>query len=429
MRRKSLWIAAGCVLAVVGLRPVFSSSAPPPSNEKVIYSFQAGSDGVYPSDLTIDSEGNLYGTTSEGGEPTCVYYGSTWAGCGTVFELKRTADGWKEEILYRFNAKGNNVGGALPAAGVTFDKAGNIYGTTYGNPNECGQGNVFKLAPDSHGGWTETVLYSFTCEGAGYNPDSDLVFDAQGNLFGTAQDAVFELIPQADGTWKEETLHVFNGSPDGAVLSSAVVLDSSGNLWGTSTSGGTGRCQRFVFTPGCGIVYKLTPTSGGKWTETVVYDFARGGGNAVSPSGGFILESAGHLFGTTLAGGDGIGSVFELTQAQKGWKQNVLYRFYGSPDGEFPSGQLEMNSAGAVFGVAPRGGKNGYGILFEVESSKTHGRTEKVLHSFAGGSDGAYPYAGVVSDSHGHLYGTTSVGGTGTACNNYGCGTVYEVTP
>jgi hypothetical protein len=429
MRRKNFWIAAGCILVMVGLRPVFSSGAPPAAGEKVIYSFQGGTDGAGPSDLTMDSEGNLYGTTGGGGEPTCVYYGDTWNGCGTVYELKRTQDGWKEQILFRFNANGDNVGGALPAAGVTFDKAGNIYGTTSGNPNDCGQGNVFKLTPDSHGEWKETVLYTFTC-GNGYNPDSDLVFDAQGDLFGTAQDVVFELIPQGNGKWKEITLHQFKGAPDGWSLSSGVVLDSSGNIWGTTTSGGTRRCEYAANTSGCGIVYKLTPTSGGKWNETVVYEFARGGGRAVTPSSGFRFESAGHFFGTSLAGGDGIGSVFELTESQKGWEQNVLYRFIGYPDGDFPLGQLEVNSAGALLGVTYDGGKTGYGIIFEVDLSKTNGRrTEKVLHNFAGGADGAYPTAGVISDSHGHLYGTTSGGGSGTACGNYGCGTIYEVTP
>jgi hypothetical protein len=429
MRRKAFWIAASCILDAVGLRPVFSSGAAPASTEKVIYSFQGGDDGEGPSDLTMDPEGNLYGTTFLGGEAQgCVYFGNSWSGCGTVYELKRTPYGWKEEILYRFNAKSDNVGGALPAAGVIFDKVGNIYGTTYGNPNNCTQGNVFKLSPDSRSGWTETVLYTFTC-GNGYNPDSDLVFDAQGNLFGTAQDVVFELMPQANGTWKEVKLHTFNGAPDGSGLSSGVVLDSSGNIWGTTRSGGTGTCEYAPSTPGCGIVYKLSPTAGGKWNETVVYNFARGRGRAVTPSSGFRLESAGHFFGTSLAGGDGIGSVFELTQSPKGWEQNVLYRFIGYPDGEFPLGQLEMNSDGTVFGVTYRGGKSGYGILFEVPSSKTNERREKVLHAFAGSADGAYPSAGVISDSQGHLYGTTNGGGSGTACGNYGCGTVYEVIP
>ena len=258
--------------------------------------------------------------------------------------------------MYRFNAKNNNVGGALPAAGVIFDKAGNIYGTTYGNPG-CGQGNVFELAPDSDGEWKETVLYTFAC-GNGYNPDSDLVFDAQGNLFGTAQDVVFELMPQGNGKWKEITVHQFDGAPDGWVLSSSVALDSSGNIWGI-TIWGHRESVSTPSTPGCGIVYKLTHTLGGKWNETVVYDFVRGGGRAVNPSNGFVLESAAHFFGTSLDGGDGIGSVFELTQSQKGWQQDVLYRFIGDPDGEFPSGQLWITPDGAVIGVTPEAGRLG----------------------------------------------------------------------
>ena len=120
-------------------------------------------------------------------------------------------------------------------------------------------------------------------------------------------------------------------------------------------------------------MYKLTHTLGGKWNETVVYDFARGGGRAVNPSNGFVLESAAHFFGTSLDGGDGIGSVFELTQSQKGWQQDVLYRFIGDPDGEFPSGQLWITPDGAVIGVTPRGGKAGYGILFEGPPQKQMG--------------------------------------------------------
>ncbi|HTA25890.1 MAG TPA: choice-of-anchor tandem repeat GloVer-containing protein [Terriglobales bacterium] len=204
MRRKDFWIATSCILVVAALLPRLlparSSGATPASTEKVIHSFTGGSDGEGPSsDLTLDSEGNIYGTTGTGGESYCKFQGETWPGCGTVFELKRTADGWQEQILYRFNNNNNENGGALPEAGVIFDSSGNLYGTTEGLPNDCGQGNVFKLVPDSHGGWAETVLYSFTCGSGGYNPHADLVFDDKGDLFSTAGSIAFELVPQPDG--------------------------------------------------------------------------------------------------------------------------------------------------------------------------------------------------------------------------------------
>jgi hypothetical protein len=167
----------------------------------------------------------------------------------------------------------------------------------------------------------------------------------------------------------------------------------------------------------------------GSWTETVIYNFARGGGFAVNPSSGLILDHPGHLFITTVAGGDGLGTVVELTKSQRGWEQRVLYRFYGSPDGHMP-GKVEIN-AGVGFGVTLYGGTDGVGTVFGLEHSALNGWKERVLHSFAGGSDGSGPAAGLVSDSHGHLYGTTLNGGSGTGCGNgeNGCGTVYEITP
>jgi hypothetical protein len=128
MRRKSFWIAASCILAVVGMRPVICSGAVPAGTERVIYSFTGHSDGANPmSDLAIDAAGNLYGTTNHGGTNTCSL------GCGTVFELERTNDGWKEQVLHSF-AGGND--GSYPAAGMIFDKAGNLYGTTAQGGNQ-----------------------------------------------------------------------------------------------------------------------------------------------------------------------------------------------------------------------------------------------------------------------------------------------------
>jgi uncharacterized repeat protein (TIGR03803 family) len=416
MRQKRFWIAAGCVLAVLGLLPAFSSGEAP-IGYSIIYSFTGGSDGGNPlSDLTVDAAGNLYGTTQGGG-----------TGGGTVFELKRTKNGWKEEVLYNFGSHQSD--GVAPHAGVIFDKAGNLYGTTSGAGANCDCGTVFKLSPNSHGGWTETILYSFTNQnGDGANPQTDLVFDAHGNLYGTAAlggdssheacigyfrtgcGIVFELTPHADGSWTEATIYAFTGVPDGATPSTPVVLDSLGNVYGLTEGGGNGKCL-YAITPGCGVAYKLTPSSGGKWTESVIYELDRGRGFAVNPSGGLLFDNVGHLIGTTLAGGNGLGAVFELEQSEKMWKETVLYRFYGNPDGAYPVGQLSTDEKGDLFGVAFWEGAHRFdGMVFELMPGRTQDWKEKILHGFAGGIDGSRPEAGLVSDSQGHLYGTTEQG-------------------
>jgi hypothetical protein len=427
MRPHYPWIAASCILALFGMLPVFSSSTPPAGREKVIYSFQGGTAGASPmSDLILDSAGNLYGTTELGGG----------TGNGTVFELKRTQDGWKERVLYSF------MGGAdsgEPQAGVTFDKSGNLYGTT--------QGTVFKLTPNSGGGWTESVIYTFNCSSgtAGCNPQGNLVFDVNGNLYGTTSSgaggncgkynngcgAVFELIPHTNGSWTEATIHSFAGAPnDGAVPVAGLVLDSAGNFYGTTQYGGGGSCGRYsTIPPGCGTSYKLT-FSGDTWTETVLYSTVRGGGFGIYPSGELFVDNASHLMGVTLEGGDGIGTVFELNYREnKGWQQTQLHIFHWNPDGGFPSGRLIPDTKGDLFGVTSKGGakQSSEGTVFELEHSHS-GWKENILHIFTGAPDGANPSTGLVSDSQGHLYGATKNGGSGAGCGQ-GCGTVYEVTP
>jgi hypothetical protein len=197
-------------------------------------------------------------------------------------------------------------------------------------------------------------------------------------------------------------------------------------------SGGAGKCLLTVGYSGCGVVYEFTPNSGGGWTEAVLYTFARGGGYAVNPSAGLILNNPGDLFATSVAGGDGSGTVLELKRSKKGWEQTVLHRFYGIPDGLGPVGKLEMDTD-ALFGVTVNGGISGiygYGTAFELKRSETGSWKETILHSFAGGTaDGYYPQAGMVSNGQGSLFGTTQYGGTGTACRAGTCGTVYEIAP
>jgi uncharacterized repeat protein (TIGR03803 family) len=428
MRRNRFLAAVSSAFAFFCLPLALTASASAASG-KIIYSFQGGRDGAYPySDLVVDAAGNLYGTTSQGG------VGCDGQGCGTVFELVRTNGGWKHQVLYSF-AGGSD--GSSPMAGLVFDGAGNLYGTT--------SSTVFELSPNGHGSWIESVIYTFTGGADGSNPMADLVFDGQGNIYGTDTQggqycsgkfgngcgAVFELTPQAGGSWLESTLHTFAGGQDGAVPSSGVLLDASGNVYGMTLYGGTGSCfvgDVWVSFDGCGTTYQLSPESGGTWTETILYNFVRGGGFGLGPSGGLLFDRAGHLYGTSQGGGDGYGTFFELRDSQKnGWQQGDLHFFYGNPDGQAPVGRLLVDAGRSVFGVTQDGGANGTGVVFELRRGK-HRWNERILYDFPSTSYSISPQAGLVLDSHDRLYGTTQYGGSGTACYA-GCGTVYEVTP
>ena len=437
MRRNHYWIGGIGILALLALMPVISSGAPPASkakppsaHEKVLYTFTGGADGGNPvSDLILDSAGNLYGTTSAGGSATSCGWG-----CGTAFELKRTQTGWEERVLHSFGNSQND--GQLPEAGMIFDSSGNLYGTTREGDGTSRYGTVFKLAPNGKGGWTESIIYSFPDVAL---PVSDLIFDAQGNLYGTTPyngsaggdgyGTVFELIRHPDGSWTESTLYQFAGPPgDGANPSSGVVFDSAGNLYGLTLAGGSNHCEY----PGCGIAYKLTPDGKGNWKETVLFNFARGSGFAVIPSAGLLVDPDGdRLVGTTVQGGDGVGTVFVLNQPKHGeWRQDVVHRFYDNLDGSTPVGQLTKDSHGNLFGATLLGGPGRNGMIFEMGIQAKGPWKETILYDFAGGTDGANPYAGMVLDNQGHLYGTTYRGGAGTLCEGTGnCGTVYEITP
>ncbi len=224
----------------------------------MLYSFPGGSGGGYPfAGLIFDSAGNLYGTTR--------YDGSS--GWGVVFELTpRANDQWVETVLYSFTG---GADGSTPYAGLIFDGAGNIYGTTSagGNltctylPDSCGV--VFELTPSASGPWIETILYSFTGGSDGANPNAGLIFDSGGNLYGTTlyggnqnnDGVVFALTPSASGQWTETVLQAFTGGNDGARPYDGLILDSANNLYGTAFAGGSASS---------GVVFELTPPAKNK---------------------------------------------------------------------------------------------------------------------------------------------------------------------
>jgi hypothetical protein len=279
----------------------------------VLHSFNR-QDGLAPwgAGVILDTSGNLYGTTMYGGSGTCNNYGTP--GCGTVFELRpKTGGGWSEEVLCDF--QNNGTDGNYPQAGVIFDAAGNLYGTTLGGGTD-GYGTAFELISTKRGTWTEKVLHDFNSNDGGGSPDGSLIFNSSGNLFGTITGSgncnsgngcgsVFELIPKASGAWTAKVLHKFNGA-DGDSPGAGLILDASGNLYGTTEEGGNGTCNG-----GCGIVFELTQKTGGAWTEKVLHKF--NGSDGYGPDS-LIFDNSSNLYGLTYLGGTHrSGTVFELT--------------------------------------------------------------------------------------------------------------------
>jgi uncharacterized repeat protein (TIGR03803 family) len=312
------------------------------SKEKVLHSFN-GNDGATPAgSLIFDAAGNLYGTTPGGG----AFDG------GTVFELTPGAGGtWTETVLYNLGGGGGDAGGS--AAGLTFDAAGNLYGT--GGGGAFDGGTVFELMPGEGGTWTEKVLHSFNVnDGDGAWPVAGLIFDAAGNLYGTTpsggalgRGTVFELTPGAGGTWTETVLYNSGGVPQ-----AGLIVDAAGNLYGTTSVGGTKACSN------CGTVFELTKGTNGTWTKKVLHHFSSNGRDGRNPVAGLIFDAAGNLYGTTLAGGRGGGTVFELSPtAGGGWKEKILHIFGNhSNDGIKPRAGLILDAAGKLYGTTAMGG-------------------------------------------------------------------------
>jgi len=379
------------------------------ATEKILHSFGGGSDGTYPtSALVVDASGHLYGTTFAGG----AY------GLGTAFELSPNAGGgWTEKILHSF---GNGTDGGNLYAGLIFDASGNLYGTTYAG-GAYGAGTVFELSPRTGGGWAEKILHNFGNGTDGANPCASLIFDAAGNLYGTTYQGgaytsgtVFEMSPKAGGGWTEKTLHSFGKGTDGAKPFYGLIFDASGNLYGTTNLGG-------LYTY-YGVAFELMPKVGADWMEKILHSFGNTGDGS-NPSG-LIFDASGNLYGTTSSGGAGyLGTVFELTPSSGGdWTETLIFSF-DFTDGSDPHAGVIFDAAGNLYGVTDEGGASESGTAFELTLGNGGTWTETILHSFAfDGRDGANPYASLVSDAAGNLYSTTDAGGT------YGVGAVFEIT-
>jgi uncharacterized repeat protein (TIGR03803 family) len=341
-------------------------------SETILHTFQGypGDGGVPLANLTLDSAGNLFGTTLIGGA----------AQAGTVFELSPPAPGqtlWSESILYEFS--GAEGDGQFPYSSLLVDAAGNLYGSSFlgGSSN---QGMAFELLAPTGGatGWSLRPLHSFAGGTDGANPISGLTVDSHGDLYGTTftdgvsgitGGTVYELVP-GGGVFTESVLHTFIGATPGGAIDGALpygnlVLDSQGDIFGTTLAGGGGQ-----IIPGelsnAGAVFELSPPSGGgsAWHETLIHSFNGDTGEPAttdgeSPYGGLIFDALGNLYGTTAQGGtNDYGTAFRLSRPAAGsttWTQSVLHNFQGYPDGVGPYGSLLLGASGQLYGVTRNG--------------------------------------------------------------------------
>jgi uncharacterized repeat protein (TIGR03803 family) len=313
-----------------------------------------------------------------------------------------------EEVLYSFGASPD---GENPYGGITFNN-NNIFGTTY-DGGAYGYGSVYELTSNGSGGYTEAVLYSF-CPASpsctdGQNPAfGSVAFDSNGNLYGTTylggsngNGVVFELT-LSGSTWTYNVIYNFGAAPDVANPVNGLIWDTAGNLYGTGYNGGGG---------GNGGVFELSPNGSGGWTEQVAASVA-------SLLGGLAIDSSGNIYGTTDD------SVYKLEpNGSGGFLVKTIFTYSSteaSTEGSNPNGTPLLDSSGNVYGTTSAGGKSSDGVIYKLIYNSTKGTyTYKVLYDF--GANGTVPYAGLVSDPSGNLYGTTTAGGKNKA------GIVYEL--
>lgn len=326
----------------------------------VLHNFTGGRDGSRPqAGLTLRGQ-TLYGTASSGGDG-----GFCQGTCGTAFKLTYKGSGWVFSPLYEFQGgEGQSTDGSNPIARVVFGPNGSLYGTTTGLTDN---GTVYNLMP----------------------PATPPVSALQ--------------------TWNHTVLHRFSGSDGDSPQWGDLVFDQAGRMYGTTEFGGSGAE---------GTVYRLVQSQG-TWTESVIYSFADEGGSGILPESGVVLDSSGNLYGTTYGGGNGWGTVYELSLVGSTWVRSDLYTFQGSTDGIAPYSGVVFDQQGNLYGATTAGGAHDGGTVFQLAPSNG-GWTFSLLYSFSGNGGG--PVNNLVMDAAGNLYGTTSADGA------HGLGSVFELS-
>ena len=370
-------LAQVITLMLMASLPVFAQT------ETVLHSFN-GNDGSLPGPrLTLDSAGNLYGSTV-----------GNYPSIGSIFRITPTG---AVKVLYKFTDGQQRL---FTTGKLVLDSHGNLYGVDQ-TGGASGNGSIFRLTASG----VFTVLYSFTGKADGAFPNG-VITDGRGNFYGTTnmggasgQGTVFEFAPDRG----VKVLYSFTGGSDGGEpFDAALYRDSQGNLYGTTMFDG----GKISF----GVVFRVTPQG----TESVLHTFL-GGSDGAHPKGSLIADSDGNLYGTTSSGEHlSGGTVFRITPAGA---MTELHTFSGS-DGFDPNAGLAIDAQGNLYGTTFSGGTSNEGVVFEITSESA----ESELHNFSG-SDGATPYSGLIIDEQDILFGTTGFGGT------FNQGTVFKLTP
>lgn len=381
----------------------------------VVHDFSDGADGAFPeyAALILDSAGNLYGATTQGGVQTgaCMPTG----GCGTIFKVDPSGN---ESVFYAFS--GDTNGPRLPYGTLLRDGKGNFYGTSWGGgtsgPGACnnyGCGTVYEVSALGQ----EKTIYNFSGGSDGATPTAGLTLGADGRVYSTTHNGG---IDQAGVVFAigqggvESVVYSFLAGNDGANTWAGLVRDPAGNLYGTTLAGGgfNANCGGAF---GCGTIYEVTESG----DETILYHF-QGLDDGNWPYGGLIRDEQGNLYGTSQAGTGGWGTVFKLDPLGN---FTVLHTFTGGSGGGSPITTLTRDASGTLYGTTFFGGgtdcpgNDGCGTVFALTRSGQF----RVLHSFIG-TDGFWPSAALTLVPSGELYGTTNGGGA------HNSGVVFKIT-
>ena len=377
----------------------------------VLYNLGPVNDGIFPSSgLIADQHGNLYGSAS-GGIHNC-----DGGSCGVIFKLSRRGTGWVYSPLYYFTGESDGVN--VPAALTVGPDGALYGVTSRGGNAACfnGCGTVFRLAPKPNlcaavsCQWKKTMLYEFTGGADGEYPMGQLTFDAAGNIYGTSfagsvyYGSVFELTPSG-GSWTFHVLYDFPGGNLGGPTS-GVVFDLQGNLWGYQELGGVFACGSPIDGDPCGSLYELSPSASG-WTATTQFAFSADTGGG--PSGNLVADASGNFYGTLdNAGPGGSGGVFQFVPSNGAFR--LIYSDAGDP-AEFagPYGGVVMDAAGNLYAADEGDGPyhcapTGCGFVFKLSPENGYWNFTN-LHNFTGGSDGGIPVGPLALDADDNVYG------------------------